>query len=173
MHKRDRQIAGIVIAGVIIFAIGAITFTVKTVKQANDDGTVSKSHDDESSAQATPATGSDQSPSGTNNQSSSSTTTANSPQCIDVSQAASDEGNDECVQFVGYEYTSSGGSMYLDQSLSAPYGFSVYIPAGTSFGSSVLSEYSGKTVDVSGTIINYRGESEIQLTDPSQIQLAN
>jgi hypothetical protein len=64
------------------------------------------------------------------------------------------------------------GQMYLDQSTSAPYGFSAYIPAGTSFGPSVLSQYSGQSIDVTGSIINYNGEPEIEVTSASQITLA-
>ncbi|MGH7156847.1 MAG: hypothetical protein ACREGG_01930, partial [Candidatus Saccharimonadales bacterium] len=69
-------------------------------------------------------------------------------------------------------YTSSKGEMYLDQSTSYPYGFSVWIPVGTSGGSSLLSEYSGKTIDVSGYIQSYGGEPEIEVTSSSQITLA-
>jgi len=82
------------------------------------------------------------------------------------------EGTSGCINFTGYAYTSSRGEMYLDQYLSAPYGFSAYIPAGTSFGPSVLSQYSGQSVDVTGTITNYKGEPEMIISSASQIQLA-
>ena len=92
--------------------------------------------------------------------------------CYTAAQAASEEGQTGCVQFTGYAYTSGSGQMYLDQSTSAPYGFSAYIPAGSSFGSSVLSQYSGQSIDVTGSIINYNGEPEIEVTSASQITLA-
>jgi len=60
--------------------------------------------------------------------------------------------------------------MYLDQD-SSDYtdGFSVWIPAGESFGSSVLSQYSGVPINVSGTITQYDGAPEIEVTSASQI----
>ena len=96
------------------------------------------------------------------------------PTCISPSQAANDEGNgqSECVQFTGYAYTSDSGQMYLDQSTSAPYGFSVWIPAGTSGGSSIINQYSGQSIDVTGSIVNYNGEPEIEVTSASQITVA-
>jgi hypothetical protein len=94
------------------------------------------------------------------------------PSCYTASQAANEIGQTGCVQFVGYAYTSSKGEMYLDQYLSAPYGFSVWIPAGYSFGPSVLSKYSGQNINVSGTITSYEGEPEIEVTSASQITLA-
>lgn len=92
--------------------------------------------------------------------------------CSPVSDAASMEGSTGCIQFTGYAYTSSRGEMYLDQYSSAPYGFSAYIPAGTSFGPSLISQYSGQPVDVTGTITTYDGEPEIIVTNSSQIQPA-
>lgn len=94
------------------------------------------------------------------------------PKCFTASQSAKEEGQSGCVQFVGYEYTSYSGQMYLDQSTSPPYGFSVYIPAGTSFVPELLNEYSGKDIDVNGYIQNYYGEPEIEVTAASQITLA-
>jgi hypothetical protein len=97
---------------------------------------------------------------------------ASAPSCYTAAQAASEEGQTGCVQYVGYAYTSSRGEMYLDQSTSAPYGFSAYIPAGTSFGPSVLNQYSGQEIDVTGSITPYDGEPEIVVTSASQIQVA-
>ena len=102
-----------------------------------------------------------------------STTPSPQPSCYTASQAANEEGQTGCVQFTGYAYTSDSGQIYLDQSLSAPYGFSVWIPAGTSGGSSLINEYSGKNIDVTGSIVNYNGEPEIEVTSASQIQSAN
>lgn len=101
------------------------------------------------------------------------TTQQSTPSCIPASQAASQEGQNGCVQFIGYAYTSGSGQMYLDQSTSAPYGFSVWIPAGTSGGSSLINQYSGQNIDVTGSITNYNGEPEIEVTSSSQIQLAH
>lgn len=95
------------------------------------------------------------------------------PSCYTTSQAASEEGQTGCVQFTGYAYTSDSGQMYLDQYASAPYGFSVWIPAGTSGGSTWLNEYSGQNIDITGTITNYDGEPEIEVTTASQIQTAS
>ncbi len=94
------------------------------------------------------------------------------PNCVTASQAASEEGQTGCVQFTGYAYTSYSGQMYLNQYSSAPYGFSVWIPAGTPDGSNWLNEYSGQSIDVTGSIVNYNGEPEIEVTSSSQISLA-
>jgi hypothetical protein len=94
------------------------------------------------------------------------------PGCYTASQAASEEGQTGCVQFVGYSYTSDSGQMYLDQSTSAPYGFSAWIPVGSVFGPGVQNDYSGRLIDVTGRITNYEGEPEIEVTSASQIHLA-
>jgi hypothetical protein len=144
----------------LILACGAFIFVRHSTKTLTPTTTPGSS----TTAQTTPVAG--------------SSTTAQSqqaaPSCISVSQAVNEEGNgqSECVQFVGYAYTSSRGEMYLDQSTSAPYGFSVYIPAGSSFGSSLLNTYSGESIDVTGYITNYRGEPEIEVTSASQVQVA-
>jgi len=98
---------------------------------------------------------------------------ATAPTCSPVSEAASLEGTNGCIEFTGYAYTAtSSGQMYLDQYASAPYGFSAWIPAGYSFGPGALSEYSGQEIDVTGSIVSYRGEPEIEVTNASQIELA-
>lgn len=102
----------------------------------------------------------------------SPTSQPSTPSCYTASQAASEEGQTGCVQFTGYAYTSYSGQMYLDQYTSAPYGFSVWIPAGYSFGPSLLNQYSGQNIDVTGSIVNYNGEPEIEVTSASQITLA-
>ena len=94
------------------------------------------------------------------------------PSCSPASSAAGLEGTTACINFTGYAYTSSRGEMYLDQYTSAPYGFSVYIQAGSSFGPGVLSQYSGQSIDVTGAITNYNGEPEIEVYSASQIQAA-
>lgn len=94
------------------------------------------------------------------------------PTCVSADQAASVEGSQGCVQFTGYAYTARSGQMYLDQYTYAPYGFSVWIPAGTAAGPSLLSQYSGKLIDVTGYIQNYKGEQEIEVTSSSQITAA-
>jgi len=97
--------------------------------------------------------------------------------CITPSQAINDEGNgqSECVQFaVGSTYVSSAGNAYLDEnSDSSNYGFIVWMPSSDSFGSSATSQYANQQVDVTGNITQYDGAPEIQVTDPSQITLAN
>jgi hypothetical protein len=144
----------------LILACGAFIFVRDSTKTPTPSSTPGSS----TTAQATHGAG--------------SSTTAQSqqsaPSCISASQAVNNEdnGQSECVQFVGYAYTSSRGEMYLDQATSAPYGFSVYIPAGYSFGPSLLNKYSGESIDVTGSITNYRGEPEIEVTSPSQVQAA-
>lgn len=93
--------------------------------------------------------------------------------CISADEAASHDDQTVCVEYLAHAYTSQRGSMYLDKSLSYPYGFSAYIPAGTSFGSDLLSTYDGKTVDVTGKIQDYKGEPEIIVSDASQVVAAN
>jgi hypothetical protein len=113
---------------------------------------------------------------GTTNPSPTTTTnpTPSTPSstCMSASAAASAEDQSGCVTFTGYQYTSSKGEMYLDQSTTYPYGFAVWIPAGTSFGPSVLNQYSGEEIDVTGPITNYKGEPQIEVTSASQITAA-
>lgn len=103
---------------------------------------------------------------------STTTTQPSTPSCFTAAQASAEEGNSGCVQFTGYAYTSYSGQMYLDQYTSAPYGFSVWIPAGSSFGPSLLNQYSGQNIDVTGSIVNYNSEPEIEVTSASQITMA-
>jgi hypothetical protein len=91
--------------------------------------------------------------------------------CITPAQAKKKAGTATCVQFTGYADKSGKGQMYLDQQTSYPYGFSVYVPAGSSFGPALLSSYSAKLIDVTGTITQYDGEPEIEVTSPAQIRL--
>jgi hypothetical protein len=95
------------------------------------------------------------------------------PQCYSGAQAANEIGTTGCVEFtVGYTYTSSKCNAYLDQYTDYSSGFEVWIPDGCGLGTTLLSEYAGKTIDVSGTISNYEGAPEIQVTSASQIVLA-
>jgi len=90
--------------------------------------------------------------------------------CFTAAQAWSEIGSTGCVTFTGYSYISYSGQMYLDQNVNDyANGFSVWIPAGESFGSSILEEYSGVPINVSGTISSYNGAPEIEVTDASQI----
>lgn len=102
----------------------------------------------------------------------SSNSSSSTPSCFTANQAANEIGHTGCVQFTGYAYTSSKGEMYLDQSLSAPYGFAAYIPAGYSFGPGALNQYNGQSIDVTGTITSYEGEPQITVTSVTQITFA-
>ena len=159
--NRNRWTAGVIVTSVIILAIGGIAYGIHKHQQdtafVGEPSSIIKTGASNTSSTTSPDTSSAQS---------------TTPSCISADQAANAEGQDGCVQFTGYAYTSSSGQMYLDQSLSAPYGFSAYIPAGSSFGSSVLSQYSGQSIDVTGSIINYNGEPEIVVKSASQITLA-
>jgi len=166
MNDGNRWATGVIIAGIVILAIGGLAYAINKHHQENTFV------GEPSSNSGNGVTGGSNSASSTDTTNPSSPPTSSPPSCIPASQAASQEGQTGCVQFTGYAYTSSSGQMYLDQSTSAPYGFSAYIPAGSSFGPSLLSQYSGQSVDVTGSIINYRGEPEIEVTSVSQVQLA-
>jgi hypothetical protein len=90
--------------------------------------------------------------------------------CYSPSDARPLIGHTGCVAFTGYAYTSPSGQMYLDQSTAPPYGFSVYIPAGSSFGRSLLTKYSGQPIQVTGFITSYAGELEIEVTSAAQVR---
>ena len=165
-NRKTNKIILSVIGGVILLIIVISIIANAASKKTPDNNpgsgaTVSPSQPNGSSASSAP--------SATPSKTGSSTTPAS---CYTASQAASEEGQTGCVQFTGYAYTSDSGQMYLDQSTSAPYGFSAYIPAGSSFGPSLLNQYSGQNIDVTGSIINYNGEPEIEVTSASQITLA-
>jgi len=162
MNKENQQALGLIITVVVLIGIGIGGYAIYRHHQDNASvsspmssvGSSSTSSPSTAPATATPAP------------------QPAAPSCYTASQASAEEGNSGCVQFTGYAYTSSSGQMYLDQSLSAPYGFSAYIPAGSSFGSSLLSQYSGQNIDVTGSIVNYNGEPEIVVNSASQITLA-
>jgi hypothetical protein len=162
MNNNTKWIIGLVVAGVIILGGSLIAYGVTKYHKDHPDSSYGSS----STGSSNP--GSKTTTPGSNSATPAQTTSSCSP----VSQAASLEGTSGCIQFTGYAYTSpSSGSMYLDQSLSAPYGFSAYIPAGSSFGSSLLNQYSGQNIDVTGSIVNYNGEPEIVVNSASQITL--
>jgi hypothetical protein len=151
--KDNDWIPGAIIAGVIILAIG-IGGIAYGIHKHNQSLTFVSEPSTNNASNTNP-----------------SEPPANSSSCVSADQAAANEGQNGCVEFVGYAYTASSGQIYLDESTSPPYGFSVWIPTGTSGGSSLVSEYSGKKIDVSGYIQDYKGEPEIEVTDSSQITL--
>ncbi len=167
MNNNTKWIIGLVIAGVVILGGSLIAFGVTKYHKDHPDSSYGSSS---TGSSTTGSTNGSNTTAGSNSVTSSQETTSN---CSPVSQAASLENTSGCIQFTGYAYTSpSSGSMYLDQSTSAPYGFSAYIPAGSSFGPSLLNQYSGQSIDVTGSIINYNGEPEIVVNSASQITLA-
>ena len=157
MNDNSKRVIGLVVVAVIILGGSLVAYGVTKYH---------KDHSGNSTGSSNP--GSRTTPQGSGTQQHTPST------CISPSQAANDEGNgqSECVQFTGYAYTSGSGQMYLDQSTSAPYGFSAYIPAGSAFGPSLLNQYSGQSIDVTGSIVNYNGEPEIVVNSASQITLA-
>ena len=162
MDKNTKLIIGIIIAGAVILGGSLIAY-----------GATKYHKDHTGSSSGSSSTGSSNPGSKTTTPGSNSATPAQTTSsCSPVSQAASLEGTSGCIQFTGYAYTSGSGQMYLDQSTSAPYGFSAYIPAGSSFGPSLLNQYSGHNIDVTGSIVNYNGEPEIVVNSASQITLA-
>ena len=163
-------IGAVVVIVIIGVAIGAHIHQSTNSSDDSQTNTASNSVSNTAGSNTADSNTTDTNSTQTSNATDNSSSTTSS--CIGADQASSEIGSSECVQFTGYAYTSSRGEMYLDQSLSAPYGFSAYIPAGTSFGQSLLNEYSGKSVDVSGTITSYDGEPEIVVTSASQVQLA-
>ena len=161
MDKGNQKVLGLLITVVVLVGIGIGGYTI--YKHHQDQATViaGQSAPPNSSSTTSP-------PSATP----APATTPTTPSCYTADQAASEEGQTGCVQFTGYAYTSGSGQMYLDQSTSAPYGFSAYIPAGSAFGPSLLNQYSGQSIDVTGSIVNYNGEPEIVVNSASQITLA-
>jgi len=182
MVSRSNRNVGVAIIVVIVAIIaGAIIASAVNNHKATIKLTPAKSTTNTSSAAAGSVTPNTSPSQGTvtvaQPQTATTTSTTSTPQptpsCYTAAQAASEEGQSGCVQFTGYAYTSDSGQMYLDQYTSAPYGFSVWIPAGTSGGSSIMNEYSGQSIDVTGSIVNYNGEPEIEVTSASQITQAN
>lgn len=166
-NRKTNKIILSVIGGVILLIIVISVIANAASKKTKGDNTGSGTS--EATSQTSGSNGSSTLSATPSKTTGSSTTPAS---CYTASQAASEKGQSGCVQFTGYAYTSGSGQMYLDQSTSAPYGFSAWIPAGTSGGSSIINEYSGKDIDVTGSIVNYNGEPEIEVTSASQITLA-
>ena len=93
--------------------------------------------------------------------------------CLSASDAWKNIGKSGCVNFtVGYTFVSPEGNTYLDQNQNYSTGIQVWIPARYTFGRSLTTQYANKNINVTGTITRYRGAPEIEVTDPSQIQLA-
>jgi len=164
MNNNSRWAAGVLITLAVIIGVGSYAI-YKHHQNMQAVGQLAPQTNTQSSTPSQTPTTTTQAPAATTPQPST-------PSCYTAAQASAEEGNSGCVQFTGYAYTSSSGQMYLDQSLSAPYGFSAYIPAGSSFGPSLLNQYSGQNIDVTGSIVNYNGEPEIVVNSASQILLA-
>ncbi|HEV2402758.1 MAG TPA: hypothetical protein VGS08_01015 [Candidatus Saccharimonadales bacterium] len=93
--------------------------------------------------------------------------------CLSVAQARNNIGKTDCVSFtVGYTYVSSEGNSFIDEYRNYSSGFEVWIPSSYSFGPGLTNKYANKTIDVSGTITSYYGAPQIEVTNPSQITLA-
>lgn len=163
MNNNSRWATGVVITLAVIIGVGSYAIYKHHQNMQDAEQLAPQTNAQSSATSQTPTT---------TTQGSATTSQPSTPSCYTASQASSEEGNSGCVQFTGYAYTSGSGQMYLDQSTSAPYGFSAYIPAGSSFGPSLLNQYSGQSIDVTGSIINYNGEPEIEVTSASQITLA-
>lgn len=163
VNNNSRWTTGVFITLAVIIGVGSYAM-YKHHQNEQVVGQLAPQTNTQSSAPSQTSTATTQAP--------ATTPQTPTPNCYTASQAASEEGQSGCVQFTGYAYTSYSGQMYLDQYTSAPYGFSVWIPAGTSGGSSIINQYSGQNIDVTGSIVNYNGEPEIEVTSASQIRLA-
>ncbi len=164
-NKVILSVIGGVVLVIIIFAVVGNALSKKTPNnQGSDTPQYSTPAAKGGSASSTPST--------TTPSKSGSSTTPSS--CWTAAQSWNEEGQTGCVTFTGYADTSDSGQMYLNQD-SSDYadGFSVWIPAGESFGQSTLNQYSGQQISVTGTITKYDGAPEIEVTQASQIQAAN
>ncbi len=92
--------------------------------------------------------------------------------CYSAEKAKGHKNENACVDFlVGYTYESSAGNKFIDQYQDYTSGFIVYIPSGSSASNVVLSQFNDKTLKVTGDIVDYRGSTEIIVTDLSQIKI--
>jgi hypothetical protein len=167
-HKRIR---GVVVASVIT-VVGATILIVAINHHSHNDSDSTQTSSDSSSISSQTSSNTTAQPSiESTPQSSQTTSSPPTPSCLTASQSWNEIGQTGCVTFTGYAYTSDSGQMYLDQD-SSNYsdGFSVWIPSGESFGASILNQYSGVPINVSGTITQYDGAPEIEVTSAAQIQ---
>lgn len=164
LKKYSREIfIGIFLLVVIIWALVAHNQNTNQSSLNTNSPNVSNTSSTNNNSSSQPST----------NQTQSQTSTNSAPSCFTAAQSWNEIGQTGCVTFTGYAYTSSSGQMYLDQDPNNySNGFSVWIPAGESFGPSILNQYSGVQINVSGSITQYDGAPEIIVTDASQIQLA-
>jgi hypothetical protein len=96
------------------------------------------------------------------------------PRVITAAEAPSFLGETKTVRFhVGYTYTDSDGTEFLDQYQNYSSGFIVTIFASdlAHFSVDPASTYGGDTVDVTGTISTYNGYCEI--LNPTSIAVAS
>ncbi len=93
--------------------------------------------------------------------------------CIDSQEAYNEYGKSTCVEYyVGFATTSKNGNVFLDEKTNYTSGFSVTIYSNNvSKFNDPVTQYSNKTIDVSGTIAQYQGHPEIIVSDPSQISI--
>ena len=93
---------------------------------------------------------------------------------IDPSQASNYLGQYETVRFtVGYTFTDSAGTEFLDQYQNYTSGFVVTIFSSDlgNFNVDPASTYLGQTIDVSGVVTTYNGYVEI--LNPTNISVVN
>jgi hypothetical protein len=87
-------------------------------------------------------------------------------------EAAKHIGESATVQGTASVYVSKGGTIFIDlggKGRSAPFTGVIFKNRAADF--SNVESYSGKTVDITGTIKEYRGKPEIILDVPSQIHV--
>jgi len=79
-----------------------------------------------------------------------------------------------CVDFnVGYTYTDSAGTVFIDQLMNYTAGVEVYIPYNSAAASINLSQLQGKNIKATGYIQNYYGAPQVTVTELSQIGIYN
>jgi hypothetical protein len=92
--------------------------------------------------------------------------------CKTPSQAAQEIGQVDCIGYTGYAYVPSSSQSCLTQNQNTLNGFAACIPSYKTFGHSILKQYSGKAIVVTGAITKSTSGIQIEVNNVQQIQAA-
>jgi hypothetical protein len=92
--------------------------------------------------------------------------------CKTPAQAAQEIGQVDCIGYTGYAYVLPSGQSCLTQDQATLNGFAACIPPYKTFGRSILKQYSGKAIVVTGAITKSTSGVQIEVNNIQQIQAA-
>lgn len=160
-RQRNNAITGYVIVAIIVIA-GFAYF--KFHKNNAQSPATSNSYSSSGSSTSTSGAG------GSSTSTSSTNNGLDANGCYTPATVRSHENTNGCVDFnVGYTYTDSAGTVFIDQLTNYTDGVEVYIPYNSAAASINLAQLQGKNIKATGPISNYDGAPQVTVTELSQI----